>query len=357
MPGQGAFGVFMRGLVERGLGEALREAIASGRPYLGICLGLQILFDESEEQGPRRRPRRHPRPRDRRLRPRRPGAQGPAHRLEPRASSARADPLLAGDRRRRARLLRALVSRGARRSRRCVALDADARHPDHRGDPQGQPVRLPVPPREEPGRRARDPARTSSRPHEAVPRDRSARRQGRPPRGRRPRPRDGVPRRPRRARRDARARRRRPAARRRSRRRVRRAAAARAGRARSSPRRRSRSRSAAASAIAPRSRACSRSAPRSSCSAPPRCATPALVEELCRAYPGQIIVAVDARDGIVAVDGWTDERRRHRDRARPARRGVGRGGAALHRHRARRSAPRAERRRDLGARARGERAR
>ena len=52
VPGQGAFGVFMRGLVERGLGEALREAIASGRPYLGICLGLQVLFDESEEQGP-----------------------------------------------------------------------------------------------------------------------------------------------------------------------------------------------------------------------------------------------------------------------------------------------------------------
>ncbi len=52
VPGQGAFGVFMRGLVERGLGEALREAIASGRPYLGICLGLQILFEESDEQGP-----------------------------------------------------------------------------------------------------------------------------------------------------------------------------------------------------------------------------------------------------------------------------------------------------------------
>ena len=32
---------------------------------------------------------------------------------------------------------------------------------------------------------------------------------------------------------------------------------------------------------------------------------PALVEAVCRAYPGQIIVAVDARDGIVAVDGWT----------------------------------------------------
>jgi phosphoribosylformimino-5-aminoimidazole carboxamide ribotide isomerase len=33
--------------------------------------------------------------------------------------------------------------------------------------------------------------------------------------------------------------------------------------------------------------------------------TPALVEEVCRAHPGRIIVAVDARDGVVAVDGWT----------------------------------------------------
>lgn len=33
--------------------------------------------------------------------------------------------------------------------------------------------------------------------------------------------------------------------------------------------------------------------------------SPALVEEACRAYPQRIIVAVDARDGVVAVDGWT----------------------------------------------------
>lgn len=33
--------------------------------------------------------------------------------------------------------------------------------------------------------------------------------------------------------------------------------------------------------------------------------SPALVEEVCRAHPGRIIVAVDAKDGIVAVDGWT----------------------------------------------------
>ena len=52
VPGQGAFGVFMRELVARQLDEPLREALASGRPYLGICLGLQILFDDSEEQGP-----------------------------------------------------------------------------------------------------------------------------------------------------------------------------------------------------------------------------------------------------------------------------------------------------------------
>ncbi|HEY0194802.1 MAG TPA: imidazole glycerol phosphate synthase subunit HisH [Kofleriaceae bacterium] len=52
VPGQGAFGVFMAGLAERGLGEALREAIAGGVPYLGICLGMQVLFDGSEEQGP-----------------------------------------------------------------------------------------------------------------------------------------------------------------------------------------------------------------------------------------------------------------------------------------------------------------
>ena len=49
VPGQGAFGVFMRGLAERGLGEALRETIANGTPYLGICLGMQVLFEHSEE--------------------------------------------------------------------------------------------------------------------------------------------------------------------------------------------------------------------------------------------------------------------------------------------------------------------
>jgi glutamine amidotransferase len=49
VPGQGAFAMFMRGLVERGLEAPLRDAIARGTPYLGICLGLQVLFEHSEE--------------------------------------------------------------------------------------------------------------------------------------------------------------------------------------------------------------------------------------------------------------------------------------------------------------------
>lgn len=51
VPGQGAFAMFMSGLAERGLASALGEFIASGRPYLGICLGLQVLFDSSTEHG------------------------------------------------------------------------------------------------------------------------------------------------------------------------------------------------------------------------------------------------------------------------------------------------------------------
>jgi glutamine amidotransferase len=48
MPGQGAFRDCAAAL-DRGLGEALREVIARGVPYLGICLGLQVLFGSSEE--------------------------------------------------------------------------------------------------------------------------------------------------------------------------------------------------------------------------------------------------------------------------------------------------------------------
>jgi glutamine amidotransferase len=49
VPGAGASGEAMRAFEERGLAAALRERIAAGRPYLGLCVGLQILFDSAEE--------------------------------------------------------------------------------------------------------------------------------------------------------------------------------------------------------------------------------------------------------------------------------------------------------------------
>lgn len=52
VPGQGAFGEFARAVKAHGLTEALLDFIATGRPFLGICLGLQVLYEESEEQGP-----------------------------------------------------------------------------------------------------------------------------------------------------------------------------------------------------------------------------------------------------------------------------------------------------------------
>src|SRR5690606_33542912 len=38
-------------LRERGLDDAIREYVAAGTPYLGICLGMQFLFDSSDEMG------------------------------------------------------------------------------------------------------------------------------------------------------------------------------------------------------------------------------------------------------------------------------------------------------------------
>ncbi len=49
VPGQGGFGACSRALFDRGLAEVIRESIGRGTPYLGICLGLQILFSASEE--------------------------------------------------------------------------------------------------------------------------------------------------------------------------------------------------------------------------------------------------------------------------------------------------------------------
>ena len=49
LPGVGNFGDCVSKLKERGLDSALKEYAASGKPFLGICVGLQLLFDESEE--------------------------------------------------------------------------------------------------------------------------------------------------------------------------------------------------------------------------------------------------------------------------------------------------------------------
>lgn len=49
LPGVGAFGAAMENLRRAGLDTAIREFIESGKPFLGICLGLQLLFDFSEE--------------------------------------------------------------------------------------------------------------------------------------------------------------------------------------------------------------------------------------------------------------------------------------------------------------------
>ena len=67
LPGVGAFQDGMAGLEKLGLVEPIRQKAAAGTPLLGICLGMQMLFDESEEFGlhkglepavPRRQPRR-----------------------------------------------------------------------------------------------------------------------------------------------------------------------------------------------------------------------------------------------------------------------------------------------------------
>ncbi len=51
LPGVGAFADAMAELRRTGLGEAFREAVQAGKPCLGVCLGLQLLFDRSFEDG------------------------------------------------------------------------------------------------------------------------------------------------------------------------------------------------------------------------------------------------------------------------------------------------------------------
>lgn len=51
LPGVGAFGACMRALSERGFDGLVRERVQEGTPLLGVCVGMQMLFDESEEFG------------------------------------------------------------------------------------------------------------------------------------------------------------------------------------------------------------------------------------------------------------------------------------------------------------------
>ncbi|UCD34324.1 MAG: imidazole glycerol phosphate synthase subunit HisH [Nitrospiraceae bacterium] len=51
LPGVGAFRDCMKELSDLGMTDAVVKAIIEGKPYLGICLGLQVLFSESEEFG------------------------------------------------------------------------------------------------------------------------------------------------------------------------------------------------------------------------------------------------------------------------------------------------------------------
>ena len=49
LPGVGSFGDAMDSMAKSGLVEIVKECALSGKPFLGICLGLQLLFEESEE--------------------------------------------------------------------------------------------------------------------------------------------------------------------------------------------------------------------------------------------------------------------------------------------------------------------
>src|SRR5262249_21664274 len=52
LPGVGAFGACMQNLTTYNLVDTVHRVVRSGTPFLGICLGMQLLFEESEEFGP-----------------------------------------------------------------------------------------------------------------------------------------------------------------------------------------------------------------------------------------------------------------------------------------------------------------
>ncbi len=51
LPGDGAFGSTMHHLAERGLDGAVRAIVDAGKPFLGICVGMQVLYERSNEHG------------------------------------------------------------------------------------------------------------------------------------------------------------------------------------------------------------------------------------------------------------------------------------------------------------------
>jgi glutamine amidotransferase len=51
IPGVGHFGACMRALTAKGLDAAVKDFVGTGRPVLGVCLGMQVLFEASEEDG------------------------------------------------------------------------------------------------------------------------------------------------------------------------------------------------------------------------------------------------------------------------------------------------------------------
>ena len=149
LPGVGGFPDCMGALEQAGLIGPLRRAIEGGVPYLGICLGLQILFEESEEFGSTPglgilpgRVRRFPEGMTENGGPL--PLENSAHGLEPAAVSGR----ISDSRRsteRRAFLFRPLLLCGALRSRAALDRgDVRFRRALHRQRPQGKPLRHPV---------------------------------------------------------------------------------------------------------------------------------------------------------------------------------------------------------------------
>ena len=51
LPGVGAAGATMENLTRLGLAQVLRDEVAAGKPFLGICIGIQVLLDRSDEDG------------------------------------------------------------------------------------------------------------------------------------------------------------------------------------------------------------------------------------------------------------------------------------------------------------------